>query len=153
SEASHSARMDSGLRTRLGSSRGFLSSQIKPHFVKMKGRSEGGSERRKRPTTRSEWPSPYTAAVSIQLTPSSMAWRIVFCDTWSSCGPHPNDHPPPPIAHAPNPTVVISSPLEPSARLSICMIPPMDCRHLAGYRELSTGSCPPTSMVYPIFYT
>src|SRR5262249_9708213 len=59
-----------------------------------------------------------------QLTPSAMARRIVSSDTLSSCCPHPYAPPPPPIAHAPNPTVVISSPLEPSERLLICIIPP-----------------------------
>src|SRR5207244_9547725 len=38
-------------------------------------------------------------------------------DAVSSCGPQPNDQPPPPIAQAPKPTVVISSPLVPSGRL------------------------------------
>src|SRR5579884_692121 len=54
-----------------------------------------------------------------------MAWRMVSSDTLSSCGPHPNDQPPPPIAHAPKPTVVISRPLEPSGRLLIFMIAPL----------------------------
>src|SRR6059058_5808591 len=38
-------------------------------------------------------------------------------DAVSSCGPQPNAQPPPPIAQAPKPTVVISSPLEPSGRV------------------------------------
>src|SRR5436190_1058986 len=35
----------------------------------------------------------------------------------SSCGPQPNDQPPPPAAQAPKPTVVISKPLEPWGRV------------------------------------
>src|SRR5439155_24530632 len=38
-------------------------------------------------------------------------------DAVSSCGPQPNAQPPPPIAQAPKPTVVISSPLVPSGRV------------------------------------
>src|SRR3989449_1946507 len=73
--------------------------------------------RSSRPTTSSECPSPYTAAVSIQLMPSSSACRMAARDAVSSCGPQPNDQPPPPIAQAPKPTVVISSPLVPSGRV------------------------------------
>src|SRR4051794_16245977 len=51
-----------------------------------------------------------------------MARRIESSDALSSCGPHPNDQPPPPIAHDPKPTVVISSPLDPSERLLICIM-------------------------------
>src|SRR5256885_2633987 len=50
------------------------------------------------------------AAVSIQLTPNSTACRIAPMECSSSCFPHPKDHPPPPIAQAPSPTVVISIP-------------------------------------------
>src|SRR4051794_26252076 len=39
----------------------------------------------------------------------------------SSCGPHPNAQPPPPIAHAPKPTVVISMSVPLSRRLFIAM--------------------------------
>src|SRR5438132_5807690 len=39
----------------------------------------------------------------------------------SSCGPQPYAQPPPPIAHAPNPTVVISRSVAPSRRLSSAM--------------------------------
>ena len=41
-----------------------------------------------RPTTCSEWPKPYAAAVSIQLTPSSSARWIAAIDSSSSWGPH-----------------------------------------------------------------
>src|ERR1700736_2779097 len=54
--------------------------------------------------------------------PRSIAWRIVATDSASSCGPHPYDHPPPPIAQDPNPTVVILSPLEPSRRVGNAML-------------------------------
>ena len=85
----------------------------RPHFVNTKGRSAVGNSRRSCPTTSSECPSPYTAAVSIQLTPASIAWRIVARDAASSCGPHPNAQPPPPTAHDPKPTRVIFNPLRP----------------------------------------
>ena len=55
-----------------------------------------------------------TAAVSIQLTPSSSARWIAAIESSSSCGPQPNSQPPPPIAQAPKPTVVISRPVAPS---------------------------------------
>src|ERR1035441_4498437 len=42
---------------------------------------------------------------------------MVATDASSSCGPHPKDHPPPPMAHEPKPTRVIMTPLEPSGRL------------------------------------
>src|ERR1035441_3783210 len=46
---------------------------------------------------------------------------MVARDASSSCGPHPKDHPPPPMAHAPKPTLVIMTPLEPSGRLDNCI--------------------------------
>ena len=39
---------------------------------------------------------------------------IAAIDASSSCGPHENDHPPPPTAQAPNPTVVSVNPLLPN---------------------------------------
>src|SRR5664280_1451423 len=53
--------------------------------------------------------------------PDSRACRMVARDASSSCGPHPKDHPPPPMAHAPKPTLVIMTPLEPSGRLDNCI--------------------------------
>src|SRR6267142_5432535 len=50
-----------------------------------------------------------------------MARRMVAMDSASSCGPHPKDHPPPPTAQDPNPSVVILSPLEPSRRVGNAM--------------------------------
>src|SRR5438552_2098422 len=38
-------------------------------------------------------------------------------DSLSSCGPHPNDQPPPPTAHAPNPTRVMFMSVVPSCRV------------------------------------
>src|ERR1019366_4927575 len=67
-------------------------------------------------------PSRRTAAVSIQLMPNSRACRMVARESESSCGPHPKDQPPPPIAQEPNPIVVILSPLEPSGRVGNVMI-------------------------------
>src|SRR2546425_8917561 len=81
------------------------------------GRPRDGSSCSRRPTSSSEWPRPYTAAVSIQLIPSSSARCIAASESVSSCGPQPNAQSPPPMAHAPRPTVVISSPLEPSGRV------------------------------------
>ena len=40
---------------------------------------------------------------------------IAAIDSSSSCGPQPNSQPPPPIAHAPKPTRVISRPVSPNA--------------------------------------
>src|SRR5438094_4188597 len=117
SDASHSRRIESGFSTCRGGAMGSCSSQTRPHFVKINGRFEGGSSPSSRPTTSSECPSPYTAAVSIQLIPSSRARRIAASESASSCGPHPNAQPPPPIAHAPKPTVVMSIPLEPRGRV------------------------------------
>src|SRR6266511_3584195 len=74
-----------------------------------------------RPTTRSEWPKPYAAAVSIQLTPSSSARSIASIDSSSSCRPQPNSQPPPPIAQAPKPTRVISRPVFPSCVVLSCV--------------------------------
>ncbi len=68
------------------------------------------------PTTVSECPSPYTAAVSIQLIPRSSPARIAAIDSASSCGPHANSHIPPPIAQAPSPIGVICMSLFPSLR-------------------------------------
>src|SRR5256884_199009 len=117
SEASASRRIDSGRNTRSGSAMRSRALHTSPHFVKTSGRSAGGRPRSRRPTTSSECPRPYTAAVSIQLMPSSSACRMAARDAVSSCGPQPNDQPPPPIAQAPKPTVVISSPLVPSGRV------------------------------------
>src|SRR5712691_5446303 len=117
SDASHSFRMESGRSTRRASFMRSRSSYTSPHLVNTSGRSRDGSSRGRRPTSSSEWPRPYTAAVSIQLIPSSSARCIAASESVSSCGPQPNAQPPPPIAHAPKPTVVISSPLEPSGRV------------------------------------
>src|SRR5665647_2540999 len=57
------------------------------------------------------------AAVSIQLTPRSTARWMAAIERLSSCGPQPNDQPPPPAAQEPKPTVVISRPLVPSGRV------------------------------------
>src|SRR5438445_1860929 len=67
-----------------------------------------------RATISSEWPSPYTAAVSIQLMPRSTAWRIAAIESASSWLPQAKVQPPPPIAHAPKPTRVIRMPVVPS---------------------------------------
>ncbi len=106
--------MDSGLSERRGSAMESASSHTWPHLVNTSGRSSRGRSRSSRPTTSSECPSPYTAAVSIQLMPRSSAWRIAASEAASSCGPQPYFQPPPPMAHAPNPTGVISSSLDPS---------------------------------------
>lgn len=48
------------------------------------------------------------AAVSIQFTPRRTASWMAAIDRESSCGPQPYAQPPPPMAQAPKPTVVIS---------------------------------------------
>src|SRR6185437_15560941 len=50
------------------------------------------------------------------LMPSSSAWRMVESEAASSCGPQAKAQSPPPIAHVPKPTVVISIPLKPNLR-------------------------------------
>src|ERR1700690_1805658 len=54
--------------------------------------------------------------------PSSSARRIAAIDASSGCGPQPNSHPPPPMAHAPNPTLVISRPVAPSGLVRSCVL-------------------------------
>src|SRR6266851_234390 len=51
-------------------------------------------------STSSEWPNPYTSAVSNRLMPRSRARRIAAADSRSSTGPQPW----PPIAQPPKPT-------------------------------------------------
>ena len=67
---------------------------------------------RARATISSEWPSPYAAAVSIQLMPVSSASRMAAIESRSSWAPQANSQPPPPIAHAPKPIgVIVYSPM------------------------------------------
>src|SRR5689334_16346541 len=94
-----------------------FSFQIRAHLVNTYGCGERPSSARA--TTSSECPSPYTAAVSIQLMPASRAAWIAAIDSASSCGPHENAQPFPPIAQAPIPRRVISISLLPSRFLSI----------------------------------
>ena len=70
--------------------------------------------RKTRQTTSSAWPRPYTADVSIQLTPSSSARLIVASDTSSSCAPQPNAQFGPPMDQVPNPKRVMFIPVLPS---------------------------------------
>src|SRR5438874_11523983 len=81
-------------------------SQRSPHFVKTYGR---GPDQvlSAEATTSSECPIPYTAAVSIQLTPSSSARCIAAIDDSSSCSHQPTSQLEPPVAHAPKPVLVI----------------------------------------------
>src|SRR4051812_31148430 len=109
--------MDPGSRTWRGGASGLRSSHTIPHFVKMYGRSFEGMPSSACRTTSSECPKPYTAAVSIQFTPRSTAWRMLAMDWASSWGPQPNAQPPPPTAQAPNPTGVNRSSVLPSRRV------------------------------------
>src|SRR5436190_1434993 len=139
SDASHSCRMESGRSTRRASFMRSRSSHTSPHLVNTSGRSRDGSSCSRRPTSSSEWPRPYTAAVSIQLIPSSSARCIAASESVSSCGPQPNAQSPPPIAHAPKPTVVISSPLEPSGQVgNVIRTTPGD-RRLGNQQHLPRG--------------
>src|SRR5437879_13271392 len=61
------------------------------------------------------------AAVSIQFTPRPTAWWMAATEAASSCGPQPYAQPAPPIAQAPNPTVVISRSVAPRRRVSSAM--------------------------------
>src|SRR5207244_4347794 len=114
SDASTSRRMLSGSPIRRGAAARLLSSRSRPPLVKTYGRSSAGMSRSARATISSEWPSPYTAAVSIQLMPRSTAWRIAAIESASSWLPQAKVQPPPPIAHAPKPTRVIRIPVVPS---------------------------------------
>ena len=82
--------------------------------MKTYGRSASGIPDSAAATTSSEWPSPYTAAVSIQLTPDSTACLIAATDSVSSWLPQANAQPPPPMAQAPKPTRVSIMSVRPS---------------------------------------
>src|ERR1700722_20408614 len=56
--------------------------------------------------------------------PRSSARGMASTDSWSSCAPQANCHPPPPMAHAPTPMGVISRSLAPS--LFFCI--PLSCQ-------------------------
>src|SRR5205823_742548 len=103
-----------------------------PPLVNTNGR--GSSPAIARPTTSSEWPKPYWAAVSIQLTPSSSAWWIAAIESSSSCEPQPQSYSAPPIAQAPTPTRVISRPVRPSSA-AFTRPPPPARRRRAGSRR------------------
>jgi len=75
--------------------------------------------RRSRPINCSEWPSPYTSAVSMKLTPRSTALWSAWSDVASSALPHAS----PPIAQAPKPMGEILHPVRPSSRY--CILPPV----------------------------
>src|SRR5207244_1938013 len=81
--------------TRRGRAERSCPSHTSPHFVKTYGRSRGGISRSARATTSSEWPSPYTAAVSIQLMPLATACRMAATDSVSSWLLQPKAHPAP----------------------------------------------------------
>ena len=80
---------------------GSAGSQIRPHLVNTYGRSGSGLPTSAAPTTSSEWPWPYTGAVSIQLIPHSTACRMVAIESRSDCGPQACSQPSPPMAQAP----------------------------------------------------
>ena len=84
SDASTLARRLAGCPARRGASVRSAGSQTRPALVNTYGRSASGSPAA---TTSSECPSPFTAAVSIQLTPDSTAWRIAAIDSASSWSP------------------------------------------------------------------
>src|SRR5579872_1138782 len=115
---SHSRRTDAAFK-RNPTSR--LSSHTIPHLVKTYGRFCTPSSALA--TTSSEWPRPYTAAVSTQFAPRSSASRIAAIESASSCPPQANSHPPPPIAHAPNPIGVIYKSEFPSFLVFILVTP------------------------------
>src|SRR5438874_9056557 len=81
-------------------------SQRSPHFVKTYGR---GPDQvlSAEATTSSECPIPYTAGVSIQLTPSSSAGGIAALEVLSSWWPQPNSQPERRLAHARKPLGVM----------------------------------------------
>src|SRR5215216_4945641 len=115
---SSSNRTVSGRRSWVGSlpSRPY---QGRPHLVNTS--TSPPCSRSTCPTTSSECPRPYTAAVSTQFTPDSKALWSAAIDSSSSWGPQPS-RPGPPIAQAPTATTETSGPSLPSLRN--CMPPP-----------------------------
>src|SRR3989475_12885611 len=107
SDPSTSRRMLRGSPTRRGGGARSCSSQTRPALVKTYGRASTGMSRSARATISSEWPRPYTAAVSLQLMRRSTALPSAAIESASSWLPQAKLHPPPPIAHAPKPTRVI----------------------------------------------
>src|SRR2546426_6867423 len=91
-----------------------FSSQMRLHLVNTYGRSRRSLIALA--TIVSEWPSPYTAAVSIQFNPRSRPAWMASMESLSFCGPQANSHFPPPIAHEPRPIRVICKSLFPSCR-------------------------------------
>ena len=131
SDASTSRRRLAGLPTRRGAFDRSDSSQIRPPLVKTYGRSASGRSRRARATTSSEWPRPYTAAVSTQLIPDSTACRIAATEWSSSWSPQAKAHPPPPIAQAPKPARVIVMSVCPKGTLvSVWLMPLCSARQV-----------------------
>src|SRR5206468_10971934 len=65
-------------------------------------------------------------------------------DCSSSWGPRPNSHPPPPISHAPNPTRVISSPVDPNSLVASCVC----CIVIAPSPTLEVGISVSTPQAY-----
>src|SRR4029077_11759462 len=82
-------------------------SQRSPHFVKTYGRGPG-QVLSAEATTSSEWPVPYTAAVSIQFTPRSRARCMAAINALSAWAPQQNSQPEPPMAQAPKPMGVMN---------------------------------------------
>jgi hypothetical protein len=78
--------------------------------------------------------------VSIQLIPDATACRIAATDSSSSCGPHAAAQSPPPIAQAPNPTLVISMPVVPSSAVVSDTRPPVLA--VAGIFAVPRSNCP-----------
>jgi methylglyoxal reductase len=75
---------------------------------------------------RSDTPSPYTSAVSIQSMPESMPARMASITTSSdSLGPHWD----PPASQAPKPMTEISGPRDPSRRVRTSEKLPSDGHH------------------------
>jgi len=67
------------------------------------------------------------------------ACRMVASESASSCGPQPNDQPPPPTAHEPNPTRVICNPLRPSGRVGSAIVTLLASEPASGWVDIA---CP-----------
>src|SRR4029453_7673763 len=105
-----------------------LSSMRSPNLVATAtaSRTVTGSPANACPMTRSECPVPYVGAVSISVTPASIAVCSARMLSASSTSPHPASRPSkvngPPRAHVPTPTAESCRPPAPSERASAVVV-------------------------------
>jgi len=102
-DASHSRRMESGLEHATWFCHGIVAIPVRPHFVNTYGRLDAGKSRKAsaRLLLRNGLARRLPRYRSVDAQVESVPHGGV--ESESSCGPHPKDHPPPPIAQEPNP--------------------------------------------------